>query len=322
MKKYLVYPVVFILTMAMAPSCLFNLKKQPEIKVESFEITQMSFKDIVFTFDVIIDNPLPVGIKLGGIDIAVFVEKARILKSRTSQGFTIGAKAKRKNTFIARVEFAKIYQTVQNYRKKDFLDGDFNIDISIPLTKNAKKPLVIPIRLHKQIPVIRPKFRIANFKIQPPTFKEFIKIVAKNLKNPPNPVQLEKEYNLVFKKGKWSKSKIIKKLGLKLKTSFDLLIINETPNKMKISQLDFNLKLAGTPFLTGTSGRPYEDEEAIVLPIVSVLKISDLSNAQLAALEKRKGDFEIQANGSIILPPSVSKKPVKLNIEKSGAFKF
>ncbi|MES0491207.1 MAG: hypothetical protein ABUK01_14520 [Leptospirales bacterium] len=322
MKKYLLYPVVFLLTMTIAPSCLSNLKKKPKVTVESFEITEMSFKSILFEFDVVIDNPFSIGIKLGGVDISVFVEKARILKTTTKDGFTIGAKAKRKNRFVARVEFAKIYQTVQNYRKKDYLDGEFHIDISIPLSKDGKNPLVIPIRLQKEIPVIRPKFRIANFKIHPPTFKEFMKIVVKNLKNPPNAIKLKKEYDLVFKKGKWSKSKIIRKLNLRLKTSFDLLVINETPNKMKISELNYNFKLAGSPFLKGKSGKPHDDGEAIVLPIESMLKINDLTTAQLKAIENRKGDYEIQATGKIMLPASISKKPVKLNIKEKGSFKL
>ena len=314
-----------IITLVIISSCQsLNLKRKPKAKIEKFDIKSITLRDITFLFDISIENPYPLGLKLDDIKLTFYVENKQLFKTNASKGFKIKSRGKKTSRFLVNLKYKDIGKIVKHYRKKDNLDCVVDILITIPLPKipGLQKKISFKYKLKKKIPAIKPTIRITNFKVKKPSLSSISNALKRSKKNLVNKKKIHKMFNDIFS-GKKPK-KIIKpsSIDIKFDVSFDIELKNNTRSKLIFKTLNYNFIVNSNKLVVGNTKDIKTIGKKSILRVKNRFSSKSLGKAILRAFRHKKGKFNLQGYAMVKFPDIIKKEPIKLNFNEIGKFKL
>jgi LEA14-like dessication related protein len=303
--------------------------KMPAVSIKQVKVKSISLRDIELLFDVQIQNPYPIGLKLDKVSFAVDVEKKPLFKVDTPSKFEIKAKGAAITPLTLKLEYAKIISIVKDFTEKDALVCDISGVLHIPLPKLPGLPPVYEhkFKLTKKIPAIKPSISVANFKVKAPSMQEIKDMIAKalkkNLKKNLNPKKIFGALGglLSGKKPNIDPIKIgLEDLDLPLQVNFDIKIKNDAKAKISFDRMGYDFVINGIPVFSGKTNKTQVSGDTLVISVINTLSSKKLGKGLIDVFKQRKGKFGIHGKTSINLPAQISDKPVVLDFNESGSF--
>ncbi|PKL41076.1 MAG: hypothetical protein CVV44_00110 [Spirochaetae bacterium HGW-Spirochaetae-1] len=319
MKKLL---PILLLALLLSTCQGIQIKKKPTATIANFDIESISLHDITLIFDIEIGNPYPVGLKLDDIGFTFYIENKQFLKTSTAKGLKIAAMDKKISSFTVNLKYTDIIKIVQDYTNKDYLDCVVDTVISIPLPDipGLEKNITLTYKLKKQIPAIKPSIKIANFHVQMPTEKDIADALKKSGKSLANSDKIYGMFEDILSGKKPQQVIDPASLDLKLKVSFDIEMKNETRAKLNFKRLDYNFLVNGSKLVDGSTTDIKNDGNKSILKIITEFSTKTMSKSILKAFQNKNGDYGLQGEAQMELPPSVKKTPLKLKFDETGRF--
>jgi LEA14-like dessication related protein len=301
-------------------------KKKPSAQLDNTDIESISLQNITLMFDVRINNPYPVSIKLDSVSSKFTIEGNQLFETATKDKLKIKANGSANNVFHVTLKYSDIINIVKDYSKKDNLNCVVSGDIilAVPNTGIPGIPssYTFPYKVEKQIPAIKPKVSVKNFTIAKPNKTEItraIKSSAKNLNFFDVIKVIDKllvgNYNEAFK--------VIKPedLDLKFDINFDIELKNDTKSKISFDHLNYDFFLNNDKMVAGNTKDIKTIANTTILRVKNTVSLKTFSKSIVKALESKTGDFHFTGETAIKLPDVIKKEPLKLLFNEKGSLK-
>jgi LEA14-like dessication related protein len=309
-------------------SLVDNLPK-PTATLEKFDIKQISLRDITFTFDIGINNPYVIGLRLAGVDLDFSVEGNKIFHTTAAKGFTVKARGKAVTSFDVTITYASIIKLIQDYNRRDYLVCDTDVLIKIPIPETLQglsSTIDFPFKLSKQIPAIKPKVSITGFNVAMPTVAEVQQSLADSAATAAKNLDANKVLNMfnTLVSGGTVKKPVIKPsdIDLKFKVGFDIVLQNETKAPLDFTSLQFNLWVNSDSLVKGNTSKIQKTGNTTILKVMNEFSSKSLTPDVLNAFKKGTGKFGLAGDTTIQLPKEVLDHPLKLEFKENGSFKL
>jgi hypothetical protein len=251
------------------------------------------------------------------------VEDKRAFSTTTSEGLTIPAREKGTSTFLVVLAYADIIGIVSDYAKKDYLSTVVKTEIVIPLPDIPGLPpsLSFSYDLEKQIPAVKPRIAIANFRIKQPSSLE----IAAALKEAGKAAAQQTVESLFRNLLSGSVSAPVPEVSLTdidipLTVSFDIELINETAAELLFSDLNYDFAVNDYPLIRGITRDIVNKDGRSVVSVENMFSSKSLGSALLQALQSGEGAFSLTGGTAIQFPEIVKKDPVPLRFMETGRF--
>ncbi|HOP64939.1 MAG TPA: hypothetical protein PK906_16290 [Spirochaetota bacterium] len=298
----------------------FKIPK-PTAKIVRFDIDSISLKDITLLFDIEINNPYPVKLKLSTVKAAFFVENKQFFKTQTDK-LKIKARGKATTRLFVNIKYEDMAKIVKDYNKKDSLECVIDMVIVLPLPKSVHKmakDVTFKFKLKKEVPTIKPEINIANFKVIKPSTAE-IEAALKRAKKKLNADSIKNMFGAIID-GK-NPSKIIdpSDLDLKLKVNFDIVMKNKTKAAMIFKDLNYNFNVNSSKLVDGFTKDIQNRQGEYILGVNNEFSSKALGNAILKAFKDGKGNYTLTGHSFVKLPDKIKKEPLKLKFNENGVF--
>lgn len=320
MRKVAVALVIFAGIFSSCKS--FDINRKPEAVIERFDIDSISLRDITFAFDVGINNPYPVGLKLEDIRMKFSVENRQFFQTSTGKGVRIKANGKSVSEFKVSLKYVDIIKIVKDYASKDRLDCAIDLEIVIPLPEIAQKAgfgksVTFKNHVNKKIPAIKPSVSIANFRVEKPSLDQ----IEKSLISAKKSVSKEKVYGMFndMLSGKKSEQVINPAdLDLKLRVNFDIELKNSTTAKLLFNNLNYDFAVNSSSLVEGKTENVKFSGGKYILTVASEFSSKALGKSVVTALTDRKGKFTLKGHTFVKFPDEIKKEPLKLTFDENG----
>ena len=302
---------------------------KPTATLEKFDIKRISLRDITFTFDVGINNPYPVALKLDGVDLDFSVEKNKLFHTTAAKGFSVKAKAKQVTSFDVTLTYESIIKIIQDYANRDYLNCNTDVLIKIPIPKIIKglPPTVnFSFKLTQKIPAIKPKVNIARFTVTLPTeadVKASLKNAATDAIKDVDVKKVQGMFTSILQ-GKPIPAPVIRpdSIDLKFKAGFDIIMENEAKAPLDFTSLKFNFLVNSNVLVQGNTTSIQKTGNTTVLHVENVFSSKNLNPQVLKAFKTGTGAFRLVGSTSLQLPPEVLAHPLQLEFTEDGKFKL
>ena len=126
--------------------------QEPQVDIVGAKVTGLSFQNADLMFDIRIDNPNPVGIKLAGFDYDFLINDNTFVNGDQHEGIEIKAQGEHTVHLPLSVEFSSLYNAFQSLRERDTssyqLNCGFSFDVPIlglvriPVSTKGDLPLL------------------------------------------------------------------------------------------------------------------------------------------------------------------------------------
>jgi len=166
---------------------LANVQK-PLVTLDKMQITGLSFNDISFKFDVGVDNPNNLSVKLAGFEYDFQLNDRSFIQGKQQEEVLIEALSKSVVNVPITLEFSNIYSNYQNLESMDSSSYQLNLGLffDIPVLGETK----IPLTTKGNLPLIKlPSIKIVSLKLNNMNFTSANLTLNLNLNNP-NPLEL------------------------------------------------------------------------------------------------------------------------------------
>lgn len=323
MKRIILTPII-IFTAAIFFSCAtMNLNQRPTAEIVNFDIESISLRDITLLFDVEIQNPYPLPLKLSSISSTFYIENKQLFKASTGSGLKIKAMGKEVNRFSVNLKYADIMKIVKNYKSRESLDCLVDMTIAIPLPdalKNIQKDITFNFKLKKEIPVIMPQISIRNFTVAKPSKKEIEAALAKAKEKNLSASAVANMFGAIID-GK-NPAKVIdpSDLDLKLNVKFDIIMKNETRTSLAFKDLNYDFIVNNSKLVNGYTRNIENRSSQYVLGINNDFSSKALGKSILNAFNKGGGNYILQGHSMVKFPDRIKKDPVKFTFDEKGSF--
>ena len=250
------------------------------------------------------------------------VEGSKVFSAANQGGFSVPAKGKKSSSFSVKLAYADIFKLVQNYATKDWLNTVINGSLSIPLPKIPGLPASVSFayKLEKKIPAIKPTVAITGFTVTPPSAAE----VSAALVNAGKKADPDKARGAIADvlAGRKPAAPVIDpaELDLPLKISFTILIRNEARGPLNFTALGYELFINNESLVVGDSTSIKQDGQQVLVTVANTFSTKRLTSGVKALFVDGKGSFRVKGNAHIKLPDDISKQPIPLGFDESGAF--
>ncbi len=162
-------------------------KKKPTASLENTDVESISLQDITLRFDIKVNNPYPIGIKLDKITSKFTIEKKQLFETATQKGFKVKANGSAINSFNVTLKYKDIINIVKDYSRKDSLNckisGEIVLAIPVKGIPGVPGSYSFPYEAEKKIPAIKPSISIKNFSIKKPSKSDITKAIKNSGKN-------------------------------------------------------------------------------------------------------------------------------------------
>lgn len=146
-------------TIVSLPSCssVRDLMKSvkirpPTVKVESTRLTRLTFSGLDLLFDLKIENPNQVGLKLSGFSYELMINNSSFVAGEQTRGIEIAAQGDSIVQLPVNVEYKRLFETFQSLVNEERSSYElrcvfsFNVpvlgDVSVPLSKEGELPVL------------------------------------------------------------------------------------------------------------------------------------------------------------------------------------
>ena len=244
--------------------------KEPRVNISSVKMTGLSFDHVDLLFDISINNPNNVGIKLAGFDYDLLLNENSFLKGEQSDGLEIKASGQETVKLPITLNYMNMYNMFSTLKDRDSIQYQlktgllFNLpvlgDIRLPVSKSGHVPsLKMPSISLNQLKLDKLGFTGANLTLE---------IKLKN----PNALSLflkDMNYQLNVSGANWIQGKTSKEMTISEKGE-SLISIPFSLNFLSMGQSVYNLLSGNQP-----------------------LKYDLKGNASLGSSLKLLGDFQL-----------------------------
>jgi LEA14-like dessication related protein len=329
MKK-IILPVFILLTAGILAQCASldpaMFKKKPTARIEGVDIQSISLNDITFLFDVAIDNPYPVTIRLAGVSFDFLVEKDRVFSSKTSKEIRVRRQSSSTTPLSVTITYRELARAVSHYANRAYINCTIQGDILVKVPNlgipDVPSSLSFPYSVKKKVPALKPKLSLKNFKLHMPTMQEVLSSLAKQGSG----VDPQQAYGMLdsLLSGKSSGSQKIdpSKLDIPIKMSFDIVMKNETRARMNFTNCAYNFFMDGESLITGNTDKTYTRGSTSVIRVMNTFSSKKISSNIKEALKKNRADYKLKGQASMKLPASVKKAPLLLNFDETGGLNW
>lgn len=147
----LILPIILLLHCSTLKE-LANIQK-PVVTVDDVQITGLTFNDISLKFDIAIDNPNQLSVKLAGFDYDFLLNNQSFIQGQQTDELLIEAKSKSSVELPVQLLFNDIYTKYQNLKDRDSTDYQLKIGLvfDLPVLGQTK----IPVSLKGKFPLIK-----------------------------------------------------------------------------------------------------------------------------------------------------------------------
>lgn len=307
-------------------SCSFLqglIQEKPEISLKGFDIDSISLNDITFLFEIALHNPYPIGFKLDDVGFNVKVEDNLLFQTRTKKGVTVASGGSEVTPVKVNLKYADIIKVIKDYTERDSLRCAIDIDVVIPLPKavqSIKKNLTFKHTVEKQIPALKPTFKIANFQVKAPTLADIqaslIETGRKNL----NAEKILGMFGDLISGKDPTPALDLTSLDVPISMSFDVEVKNNTKAQLKCKDLAYDFFISNSKILAGDTKDIRNEGNLSVIKITNTFSSKALGQSVVNLLTSRKGSFQFKGFSNVKLPDSIKVQPLKLDFNEAGNF--
>jgi hypothetical protein len=86
--------------------------------------------------------------------------------------------------------------------------------------------------------------------------------------------------------------------------------------------LGYNFAIENEPLVQGTTNRVRKYRNKLLLYVNNEFSSRSLSKSVIKAFRRGKANYRLKGGTELILPKSISSKPVPLKIDEGGTFRF
>ena len=296
---------------------------RPTAQITRFDIDSLSLRDISFVFDVAISNPYPVGISLESVTTDFFVEEKLAFSTSTPGGFSIPSRNKAVTSFVVTLRYEDVIGIVSDYINKDYLSTLVKMEIVVPLPDIPGLPpsLKFSYDLEKQIPAVKPRISVSNFRVRMPSTAEITEALTAAGRATAQAAVSSALNSLLTGRAPAAPSQVnLADLDLPLTVNFDIELANETAARLDFTQLDYDFSVNGSPLVKGLAEDITRRENVSVVSVASRFSTRNLSGAVMDAFQSGTGDFSLTGGTAVQFPEAIRKTPVPLRFTEEGKF--
>lgn len=295
---------------------------KPTAEIVNFDIDSISLTDITLLFDVAINNPYPVKLKLSTVKAAFFVENKQFFQTATDK-LKIKANGKETTRLFVNIKYADMANIVKDYKNKDSLECVIDMVIVLPLPEKFQKlakDVTFRFKLKKDVPTIKPEINIANFNVIKPTKEEIEAAIKRSADKNLNADSIKNMFGAIID-GK-NPAKVIdpSDLDLKLKVNFDIVMKNKTKANLMFKDLKYSFNVNSSKLVDGLTKDIQNKDGEYILGVNNEFSSKALGESILKAFKEGKGDYTLTGFSNVKLPDKIKKEPMKLNFNEKGVF--
>jgi LEA14-like dessication related protein len=295
---------------------------KPSAELKRFEVAGLSLRDVTFLFEVAVKNPYPLALPFDGMTLGFSVEGAKVFTASSQGGFTVPANGSKSNAFTVTLVYADVIRAVKEYTSKEYLRTVIDGTLSIPLPRlpGLPKSLSFTWSLEKEIPAIKPRIAVLDFKVVPPTQEQIRAALVKAGRKVDAGKALGVLKNVL--EGKKPPAGIIdpSEIDVPVSVSFTIELANEAKAALSFAKLGYDLAVNGDPLVAGESTDVVREPGRSRITVVSTFSSRSLSQNVRKLFADRKGTFTLHGSAAVKLPDEIRKEPVPLEFEEGGSF--
>lgn len=312
---------------------------KPSAELDKVELAKLTFKDMDLDFLVSVENPYPLGLRVGRVQARFSVEGNQVFAVDTQNELVIAAKQRSPVPFKVNLAFADLINVVRDYAARDSLDTEIQLIVTVNLHDGSlpgvPRTWDFPFTLQKSLPTIKPRVHITDFKIEGPTAQEIAAQLQAKAREMADQTIRQVSVDEVASafgdilRGKKTRDVIkdvlppsldIRDLDLRFAIEFTLNLDNETPTALLFSNLNFKFRMNGEPLLEGTTTEVRREGNRSLAKIRGEFGVRALSDGLLQAFKTRRASFQIQGETQVKLPDAIRVEPVTLAFSDNGDF--
>ena len=137
---------------------------QPKVAFTGAKLDKLSFSNADLLFDMQIENPNPLGVKLASFDYELLVNGFSFLSGKQDKNLDIPASGKDTIQLPLTVRFLDLYQAVQSLRNQDESAYDLkcSFGFNLPIIGEVK----VPVQTSGKVPLLKlPSIDVATLKV-------------------------------------------------------------------------------------------------------------------------------------------------------------
>ncbi|EOQ88006.1 late embryogenesis abundant protein [Leptospira yanagawae serovar Saopaulo str. Sao Paulo = ATCC 700523] len=295
----------------------------PEFSFESLHIKQITFTDITLGVETSFSNPYPVSLPSSLLDMDIKIEGMKLSHIKTDLG-VIEAKKTKSLPLDVKLKYTDLLQLYKKFPTKPLLEVSAEGNMKVPIPKQwqllGKDSLTFPFVQKKEIPAVLPDVEIRNFKILMPTESEILSVsntesLAGTTTN--------------FLKGLLGGSKTpvtsaakagLTGLNLNLKTEFDFVFTNQAASSLGLTDLKYNLQLAGENFLNGTPKEIVNGGKESTVKVENQFPLASIGTSLYKTIQSKEALYQLQGDSGLMVPNLQENIP--FSYEKKGKFQW
>ncbi|TGM48641.1 hypothetical protein EHQ92_12445 [Leptospira biflexa] len=295
----------------------------PEFSFESLHIKQITFTDITLGVETSVSNPYPVSLPSSLLDMDLKIEGMKLSHVKTDLG-AIEAKKTKSLPLEVKFTYKDLYELYKKFPNKPMLEVSAEGKMKVPIPKQwqlmGKDSLEFPFVQKKEIPAVLPDVEIRNFKILMPTESEILS--ASNTDALANTATS-------FLKGLLGGSKSpttsaakagLSGLNLNLKTEFDFVFSNKAASSFNLTDLKYNLQLAGENFLNGTPKEIISSGKESTVKVSNEFPITSIGTSLYKTIQSKEALYQLKGDSGFIVPNL--RENIPFSYEKKGKFQW
>ncbi|MCW7492058.1 LEA type 2 family protein [Leptospira sp. 2 VSF19] len=295
----------------------------PEFEFDSLSIKSITFTEITLNIVTSVENPYPVSLPSSFIDMDIKIEGLKLSQVKTDLGAIEGKKTKQLPLEV-KLKYTDLLNLYKKFPNKPLLEVSAEGNMKVPIPKGwqllGKDSLSFPFVKKKEIPAILPNVEIQNFKILMPTEADILS--ASN-------TSALADTATGFLKGLLGGSKQpatsatkagLSGLNLDINTEFDFVFANEAASNLNLTNLNYNLDLAGEKFLNGTPKEIINSGKTSTVKVATKFPITSISSSLYKTIQSKSAQFDLKGDSGLKVP-SV-QETIPFFYEKRGNFKW
>ena len=311
--------------------------EKPKARLSKVELASLSFQGMDLDFEVSLENPYPLGLRVASVKATFLVEGNQIFATETQEELRVEANATAMLPFRINLKFADLAQAARDYTQKAVLDTEIQLVVTVDIHSGSLPGVPetwdFPFTLHKKLPTIKPSVGISEFRIERPTAAQVAaqlkakarELASRTIKNiSPDRVVSALDALLRGQPRKAVQQAIpeldIRDLDLRFALEFTLNLNNETPTALLFENLAFNFQMNNEPLIDGTTSQIQREGNRSMVTIRGVFSSRALSDGLLQAFQDRRASFSFRGQTQVKLPDVIRVEPVTLDFTQSGEF--
>jgi LEA14-like dessication related protein len=165
-RPRLVFTLLFAsVALAGCAGLLRSAVARPSVSVRDARLSSLSFQGADLQFDLAVSNPNRFGLRLGGLEYALNVEGASVLRGRQDASLALEPNATSSLSLPVTLRYADLWKALTQVVSRR--DTDYTLEATLAFDLPAGQTLRVPLRHTGKVPVLRmPKVRLDHLSLR------------------------------------------------------------------------------------------------------------------------------------------------------------